>query len=296
MPHQISKAVIPAAGLGTRFLPATKVIPKEMMTLVDKPLLQYGVEELAASGITDIVLVTSRGKTAMEDHFDLSPELEVALEAKGKTDVLDVVRQLRSLARWVSVRQQQPLGLGHAVLQAKSVIGAQPFVVALPDDVFVCPVPCTRQLADIHEQTGHPVLALLRVPREKSAAYGIVDVEPVDGFDGRLFRIRKMIEKPTPEDAPADLAIMGRYVLTPDIFEALEKTAPGAIGEIQLTDGLNLLAQSRPFYGYLFEGIRYDAGDKFGYLQATVELALKHPSLGGRFREYLEHRSHRTSG
>ena len=283
------KAVFPAAGLGTRFLPATKAQPKEMLPLVDKPLIQYGVEEAVHSGISNIIIVTGRGKTAIEDHFDVSFELEHLLVERKKHEMLAAVRSISEMINVAYVRQKEALGLGHAVLRTRELVGDEPFAVVLSDDVIDAPVPCLRQLLDIFQIHGAPVLALMEVPREQVSAYCVVDAEPVrhNGCDDRLFRVRSLVEKPEPGREPSNLAIIGRYVLTPAIFEAIEATEPGAGGEIQLTDGLRNLLRTGPIYGYRFEGKRYDAGDKLGFLEATIEFALQRSDLGGRLREYL---------
>ena len=289
MNAKVRKAVFPAAGLGTRFLPATKAQPKEMLPLVDKPLIQYGVEEAIHSGIQNIIIVTGRGKTAIEDHFDVSFELEHLLETRNKKDLLATVRAVSDIN--VSyVRQKEALGLGHAVLRARELVGDEPFAVILSDDVIDAEVPALRQLLDVYEFYGAPVLALMEVPRENISAYGVVDAEPVghNGGRDRLYRIRNMVEKPKPQDAPSNLAIIGRYVLTPEVFHSLETIEPGSGGEIKLTDGLKHALRSRPIYGYRFEGTRYDAGDKLGFLKATVEFALKRHDLGEQFRAYLK--------
>jgi UTP--glucose-1-phosphate uridylyltransferase len=286
-PHQkIRKAVFPAAGLGTRFLPATKAQPKEMLPLVDKPIIQYVIEEAVASGLSSIIIVTGKGKNAIEDHFDVSYELERHLAQRGQTDVLDQVRAISKIS--VSyVRQGEQLGLGHAVLQARDLVGDEPFAVMLGDDIIDAHVPCMRQMLNVYDSYGGPVIAVQQVPRDEISAYGVIDGQ-TEGDSGRLFRIRDMVEKPKAEDAPSDLAIIGRYILTPDIFDELENTPRGAGGEIQLTDGLRRLKQRRTLYGYQFEGVRHDAGNKLGFLKATVEFALKREDLGGPFREYLK--------
>jgi UTP--glucose-1-phosphate uridylyltransferase len=286
---KVRKAVFPAAGLGTRFLPATKAQPKEMLALVDKPLIQYGVEEAIHSGIQNIVIVTGRGKSAIEDHFDVSFELEHLLETRNKKDLLATVRDISDMIDVAYVRQREALGLGHAVLRARAIVGNEPFAVVLSDDVIDAEIPCLRQLLDVYEFFGASVVALMEVPRENISAYGVVDAEPVshNGARDRLYRIRSMVEKPKPDEAPSNLAIIGRYVLTPEIFTSLESIEPGSLGEIQLTDGLKHLLRSRPVYGYRFEGTRYDAGDKLGFLKATVEFALRRYDLGAQFREYL---------
>ncbi len=287
---KVRKAVFPAAGLGTRFLPATKSSPKEMLPLVDKPIIQYGVEEALHSGIQNMIIVTGRGKSAIEDHFDVSFELEHTLESKGKKEMLASVRAISDMIDVSYVRQKEALGLGHAVLRSKELVGNEPFAVVLADDVIDSEVPCIRQLIDVYEFYGASVLALMEVPKDKISAYGVVDAEPVphNGAQDRLYRIRNLVEKPKAEDAPSNLAIIGRYILTPEIFSSIEATGPGAIGEIQLTDGLKHLLRNRPIYGFKFDGTRYDAGDKLGFLKATVEFALKRPDLGGPFREYLK--------
>jgi UTP--glucose-1-phosphate uridylyltransferase len=290
MLSKVRKAVFPAAGLGTRFLPATKAQPKEMLPLVDKPLIQYGVEEAVHSGIQNIIIVTGRGKTAIEDHFDVSFELENLLESRGKLDLLATVRNISEMMNICYVRQKEALGLGHAVMRARELIGSEPFAVVLADDVIDAETPCLRQLLDVHEFFAAPVLAVMEVPRDNISAYGVVDAEPVahNGTQDRLFRIRDMVEKPKPSEAPSNLAIIGRYVLTPEIFDSIDAVEPGSGGEIQLTDALKHLLRTRPIYAYRFEGKRYDAGDKLGFLEATVEFALQRDDLGGPFREYLK--------
>jgi UTP--glucose-1-phosphate uridylyltransferase len=287
---KVRKAVFPAAGLGTRFLPATKAQPKEMLALVDKPLIQYGVEEAMQSGVQNIIIVTGRGKTAIEDHFDVSFELEHLLETRNKKDLLATVRAVSDMIDVSYVRQKEALGLGHAVLRARELVAEQPFAVILSDDVIDADVPCLRQLLDVYEFYNAPVVALMEVPRENISAYGVVDAEPVAHLGGRdrLFRIRNLVEKPKVSEAPSNLAIIGRYVLTPEVFKSLDAVEPGSGGEIQLTDGLKHLLRSRPIYGYRFEGTRYDAGDKLGFLKATVEFALKRYDLGEDFRAYLK--------
>jgi UTP--glucose-1-phosphate uridylyltransferase len=287
---KVRKAVFPAAGLGTRFLPATKAQPKEMLPLVDKPLIQYGVEEAIRSGLRDILIVTGRGKTAIEDHFDVSFELEHMLESKKKLDLLAIIRSISDMITVAYVRQKEALGLGHAVLTAKDLVGPEPFAVVLSDDVIDAERPCVRQMLDVYEYFGAPVIALMEVPMESISAYGVVQAEPVQHpqMNGRVYRIHDLVEKPPADEAPSNLAIIGRYILTPEIFDSLEQIGVGAIGEIQLTDGLRHLLQSRPIYGYQFEGRRYDAGDKLGFLKATVEFALRRPDLGTAFREYLK--------
>ncbi|MBC8165220.1 MAG: UTP--glucose-1-phosphate uridylyltransferase GalU [Bryobacteraceae bacterium] len=290
MIEKVRKAVFPAAGIGTRFLPATKAQPKEMLALVDKPLIQYGVEEAIHSGISNIIIVTGRGKSSIEDHFDKSFELEYLLETRGKKELLADVRSISDMMDVCYVRQKEALGLGHAVLRVKELVGPEPFAVVLSDDVIDSDTPCIRQLLDVYEYFGAPVVALMEVPPESISAYGVVDAEPVEhnGSRSRLFRIRSMVEKPKASEAPSNLAIIGRYILTPEIFTSIEAVQPGSGGEIQLTDGLRHLLRNRPVYGLLFEGARYDAGDKLGFLKATVEFALKRHDLGGPFREYLK--------
>jgi len=289
----VRKAVFPAAGLGTRFLPATKAQPKEMLPLVDKPLIQYGVEEVMHSGVQNIIIVTGRGKSSIEDHFDVSFELEHLLESRGKKEMLAAVRGISDMIDVSYVRQKEALGLGHAVLRAKELVGNEPFAVVLSDDVIDADIPCMRQLLDVYEYFGASVLALMEVPNESISAYGVVDAEPVahNGSRDRLYRIRNMVEKPKASEAPSNLAIIGRYVLTPEIFSSIESVQPGSGGEIQLTDGLRHLLRNRPIYGFKFDGTRYDAGDKLGFLKATVEFALKRYDLGGPFREYLKNMS-----
>jgi UTP--glucose-1-phosphate uridylyltransferase len=287
MSKSVRKAVFPAAGLGTRFLPATKAVPKEMLALVDKPVLQYGVEEAIASGIEHIIVVTGRGKAVMEDHFDFTPELDATLERKGKADLLKISRDAATLARISFVRQKEPLGLGHAVLCAKDLVGDEPFAVILPDDVVDADPPCLKQMIDVFNETGGSVLATMTVDGPGISAYGVLAGSP-DAANPRLYNCTGMVEKPKFEDAPSSQAIVGRYVLTPRVFELLEHTKPGAIGEIQLTDGILALLKDEKVYGYNFEGKRFDAGDKFGMLQATVEFALKRPEFGDKFRAYLK--------
>jgi len=282
MAKKVRKAVFPAAGLGTRFLPATKVSPKEMLPLVDKPLIQYVVEEAVASGIESVIIVTGRGKSAIEDHFDVSFELEALLRERGKEDDLRLVRRISDMARFSYVRQREALGLGHAILQARDLVGDEPFAVMLSDDIKT---PALRQLLDVYEKYDAPVLATMEVEGEVISRFGALDVEAVT--DG-VYRIKDMVEKPPLAQAPSNLAIIGRYVLTPDIFDEIASTRPGAIGEIQITDAMRALLQKRDFYAVRFEGTRYDAGDKLGFLVATVEFALKHRDLAPEFRQYLE--------
>jgi UTP--glucose-1-phosphate uridylyltransferase len=283
---RIRKAVFPAAGLGTRFLPATKAQPKEMLPLVDKPIIQYVIEEAVASGVTKIIIVTGRGKNAIEDHFDTSYELERQLEARGQTDLLEQVRAVSNMINVSYVRQGEQLGLGHAVLMARDLVGDEPFAVMLGDDIIDSAVPCMKQMIEVFERYGGPVIAVQQVAKSEISAYGVIDGIP-EGDTGRVFRIRDLVEKPSLEEAPSDLAIIGRYILTPDIFDVLENTPRDKGGEIQLTNGIRALADKRPVYGYRFEGVRHDAGNKLGFLKATVEFALKREDLGGPFREYL---------
>ena len=287
---KVRKAVFPAAGLGTRFLPATKAQPKEMLPLVDKPIIQYGVEEAIHSGITNIIMVTGRGKTAIEDHFDVSFELEHLLESRKKKELLALVRQVSDLINVSYTRQKEARGLGHAVLCARELVGGEPFAAVLADDVIDAETPCIRQLLDIYEFFGAPVLAVMEVPKESISAYGCIDAEPVshNGSKNKVYRIRDLVEKPNAAEAPSNLAIIGRYILTPDIFESVERIEAGAGGELQLTDALRHLLRSRPIYAFKFDGKRYDAGDKLGFLKATVEFALRRHDLGAPFREYLK--------
>ena len=285
--QRVRKAVFPAAGLGTRFLPATKAQPKEMLPLVDKPIIQYGVEEALAAGCDQIIIVTGRGKSAIEDHFDVSYELEKMLEERKKTELLTIVRQISDMIHVAYVRQKEAMGLGHAVLMARELVGNEPFAVLLADDVIDAPVPCLKQMIDVFNQTGSSVLATMQIDGPAISSYGVLDAQPVAG-NARLFDTRGMVEKPKREEAPSDLAIIGRYILTPAIFDCLEKTPLGAGGELQLTDGIRALLERERVYGYVFDGVRHDAGDKQGFLRATVEFALKRSDLGGAFREYLK--------
>jgi UTP--glucose-1-phosphate uridylyltransferase len=285
---QIAKAVFPAAGLGTRFLPATKAQPKEMLPLVDKPLIQYVIEEAVASNIRNITIVTGRGKNAIEDHFDVSFELEQVLEARGKTDQLREVRQISNMISVSYVRQKEALGLGHAILAARDNVGGEPFAVMLGDDIIDSQVPCLKQMMQLFEKLQASIIATCEVPRSEISHYGVIRGFPVDGFNGRVYRIQDVVEKPPASEAPSNLAIIGRYILTPEIFGLLEKTRIGSGGEIQLTDGIRLLLEQQPVYAYMFEGTRYDAGDKLGFLKATVEFALRRTDLGSEFRQYLK--------
>jgi UTP--glucose-1-phosphate uridylyltransferase len=286
---KVRKAVFPAAGLGTRFLPATKAQPKEMLPLVDKPIIQYGVEEALAAGCDQIIIITGRGKSAIEDHFDVSYELEKMLEERGKTELLAVVRQISDMIHVAYVRQKEALGLGHAVLMARELVGNEPFAVLLADDVIDAPVPCLKQMIDVFEETQSSVIATQVVEGPGISAYGVVAGKPVNGrFQERLYDITNLVEKPRFEEAPSNLAVIGRYVLTPTVFETLERAPLGAGGELQLTDGLRLLLQREKLYGYVFDGKRHDTGDKLGFLKATVEFALKRPDLGGSLRAWLK--------
>lgn len=287
MTQKIRKAVFPAAGLGTRFLPATKATPKEMLCLVDKPLIQYGVEEAVAAGCTEIIIVTGRGKTTMEDHFDKSFELEATLAAKNKTALLEVARSVSKLAKITYTRQSEPLGLGHAVLQAKEIVGNEPFAVLLPDDIVDASVPCMKQMVEAFNETQSSILGSEVVPGAAIQNYGCLDCTP-DTKNPRLLAVKDMVEKPKPADAPSQNAIIGRYILTPRIFELLETITPGAGGELQLTDGIKALLKYEKVYGFSYEGKRHDAGDKLGFLKATVEFALKNEKLGPDFRAWLK--------
>jgi UTP--glucose-1-phosphate uridylyltransferase len=287
---RIRKAVLPVAGLGTRFLPATKAQPKEMLPIVDKPLVQYAVEEVAASGIPMVVFVTGRGKQAIENHFDVSAELEQELSGRGKEQARRELRRISGMLRFAYVRQATPRGLGDAILTARNVVEDEPFAVLLSDDIIVNEVPCLKQMLRIYERFGHSVVAIQRVPRAAVSSYGIIRARQVRDAEcpGRLYQIEDMVEKPSPSEAPSNLAVIGRYILTPAIWRLLSSTTPGAGGEIQLTDGLRRLLSTEPVYGYVFEGKRYDAGDKLGFLQATVEIALQRPDMGKAFRRYLQ--------
>jgi UTP--glucose-1-phosphate uridylyltransferase len=281
---KVRKAAFPAAGLGTRFLPATKAQPKEMLPLVDKPLIQYGVEESLASGIDNIIIITGRGKNAIEDHFDVSYELETILTQRGESELLTIVRDISEMANLSYVRQKEALGIGHALLTARELIGNEPFACFLGDDIIDSQVPCMKQLLNVFTEKGNPVVAIEEVDPDHVSAYGIIAGREIG--DG-LYEITDMIEKPRKEEAPTNLAIIGRYVLTPDLFDVLKQVQQDAKGEIQLTNGLKLLLKDRPIYGYKFKGTRYDAGNKLGFLKATVEFALKRKDLGEPFRQYL---------
>jgi UTP--glucose-1-phosphate uridylyltransferase len=286
---RVRKAVFPAAGWGTRFLPATKAQPKEMLPLVDKPVIQYAVEEAVASGIEQVIIVTSSQKRAIEDHFDVSFELEHLLEEKGDIEMLRQIRHITDLAQVSYVRQKEQLGLGHAVLMAKELVGHEPFAVILSDDVVVGERPCIGQLVHAYNETHSSVVAVMEVPNADTERYGVIASEPVEGAlnHGRLHRVTKLVEKPAPADAPSNLAIIGRYILTPKIFDKLESTPHGAGGEIQLTDAIEALMEEQAVYGYEFEGTRYDCGTTMGWLKASVELALERPELNPEFRTYI---------
>jgi UTP--glucose-1-phosphate uridylyltransferase len=285
MQTKIRKGVIPAAGLGTRFLPATKAVPKELLPIVDKPTIQYIVEEAMASGIEEIILITARGKGGIEDHFDVSVELEETLKKTKKDDLLQLIREISEMVRVVAIRQKEPKGLGHAVLCAREAVGEEPFAVLLGDDIVDADPPCLSQMMEVSRQKGGGVIALLRVPETETHLYGIIRGEQVDK---RIYQIAEMVEKPKPEQAPSNLAVIGRYVLPPDIFPILERTPPGKGGEIQLTDALQELARREPLFGYEFLGDRYDAGDKVGYLEANIAFALKRPEMAARVKEFLK--------
>ena len=284
---KIRKAVFPAAGLGTRFLPATKAQPKEMLPLVDKPTIQYGVEEAVASGVPNIVVVTGRGKNAIEDHFDVSTELEAFLESRGKKDLADEVRKISELINVSYVRQGEPLGLGHAVLVAETIVGNEPFAVILADDVIDATPPALKQMIEVFERAGGPVLAVERVPMEQVSSYGVIAGEPAPELGKGVYRVKDLVEKPPRNEAPSDLAIIGRYVLTPDIFASLHATAKDKSGEIQLTNGLRHLLKSRPIFAYEVNCVRHDTGNKLGFLKASIYFALKRPELAKDLREYL---------
>jgi len=283
---KIRKAVVTAAGWGTRFLPATKAQPKEMLPLVDKPMIQYVIEEAVASGIKHIIIVTALGKRAIEDHFDRSVELELALKKKGDGELLKKVQRISELADICYIRQKEQLGLGHAILVTKDLIGDEPFAIFLPDDIIEAKVPAMKQMIEVYNRYQHSVIAVEPVAKEDTKAYGIIKPKQVED---RVYQVLSLVEKPEPQDAPSDLGIVGRYILTPEIFGMLEKTAPGKGGEIQLTDGLRLLLEKQPIYAYQFEGIRYDTGSPLGFLKASVEFALRRPDIGHNFKEYLRH-------
>lgn len=283
----VRKAVFPAAGLGTRFLPATKAQPKEMLPLVDKPIIQYGVEEAVASGVSNIILVTGRGKNAIEDHFDVSVELETFLEARGKQEQLDQVRKISNMINFAYVRQGEPLGLGHAVLVARELVGNEPFAVILGDDVIDADPPAIKQVIDVFARVNGPVLAVERVPWDDISSYGVIAPDTTASLGDGIYRVKDLVEKPPRNEAPSDLAIIGRYVLTPDIFPALSATKSDRTGEIQLTNGLRELLKSRPIYACEVKGVRHDTGNKLGFLKAVVYFALRRPDLARQFSDYL---------
>jgi UTP--glucose-1-phosphate uridylyltransferase len=285
---RIRKAVFPAAGLGTRFLPATKAIPKEMLPLVDKPTLQYGVEEAMNSGLTDIILVTNPGKSAMEDHFAESADLVSFLESKGKKALADEVRKVSTLTKVSTVHQGDPLGLGHAVLVTEDAVGNEPFAVILADDVYDADPPALKQMIDVFERANGPVIAVERVPMDKVSSYGVIAGVPAPEFGKDVYRITDLVEKPPRDQAPSDLAIVGRYILTPDIFAALHETAKDKSGEIQLTNGMRRLLKSRPLYAVVIDGVRHDTGNNLGFLKANIYFGLKRPEIADELREYLK--------
>jgi UTP--glucose-1-phosphate uridylyltransferase len=282
---RVRRAVIPVAGLGTRFLPASKAIPKEMLTIVDRPTIQYIVEEVVASGIEQIILVTSEGKAAIENHFDYNFELDTVLKSKEKHKLREEINYLSEMIDVVSVRQKKPLGLGHAILTTRHVVDGEPFVVLLGDDLVMSDQPCTRQMLNLYEELQEPIVAIQRVAQDQTYQYGIVEGKPVRD---RVFVVERLVEKPPPGTTDSDLAIIGRYILPPEIFEILAQTTPGHGSEIQLTDALLALSRKRPMYAYEFEGTRYDAGDKLGYLKAIIAFALRHPELGKDFRKHIK--------
>ena len=288
MSVRIRKAVFPAAGLGTRFLPATKAQPKEMLPLVDKPTIQYGVEEASASGVPNIVVVTGRGKNAIEDHFDVSKELEAFLESRGKRDLADEVRKISNLINVSYVRQGEPLGLGHAVLVTETIIGNEPFAVILADDVIDAKPPALKQMIDVFERADGPVLAVERVPMDQISSYGVIAGTAAPDLGKGVYRVTDLVEKPPRNEAPSNLAIIGRYILTPDIFASLRETSKDRSGEIQLTNGMRHLLKSRPMYALNVDGVRHDTGNKLGFLKASVYFALKRPDLAGPFSDYLK--------
>jgi UTP--glucose-1-phosphate uridylyltransferase len=284
-PMKVKKAVIPAAGFGTRFLPATKVVPKELLPIVDKPTIQYIMEEVVAAGIEEVILVTGREKGSIEDHFDTSTELENHLRNKGRKDLLQMVRDISDMVTLVSVRQKEPLGLGHAILCAKKIVGEEPFAVLLGDDLIDAETPCIRQMMGVYQEMGGAVIAIQKVPKTEAHLYGIIKGRRVKD---RIYRVEEMVEKPRQGTAPSNLAIIGRYVLPHEIFGTLEKIRPDGKGEIQLTDGLKELNETVPIFGYEFIGDRYDAGDKLGYLQANISFGLKDPELGPKLKQYIK--------
>lgn len=282
---KVRKAIFPVAGLGTRFLPATKASPKEMLPLLDKPLIQYGVEEVKAAGIDEVIFVTGRGKRAIEDHFDVSVELEQVLRAKGQTKSLEEIRAISDMVQCVYIRQKEALGLGHAILCARDLVGDEPFVIILGDDIIDGDRSVTAQALEVFNEREGSVVALESIPKERISAYGVI---AGNALDDRIWRIQDFVEKPLPKEAPSEFAVVGRYVVTPQIFDILEQTQPDERGEIQLTDALRVLCQNEPVFGLIFEGRRYDAGNVLGFLEATVELALKRPDLAESFRNYLK--------
>ena len=281
---KVHKGVVTAAGWGTRFLPATKTLPKEMLPLVDRPVIQYSIEEAVASGLEQLIIVTARGKRAISDYFDRCFELEQALQQKGEDQLLQEIQRVSKLATICYIRQKEQLGLGHAILITKGIVGDEPFAVFLPDDIIDAEVPAIKQMIKVYEKYGSSVIAVEPVPPEKSSAYGIIEAKQVEK---RVYQVLDLVEKPKPEEAPSNLAIVGRYILAPEIFSMLEKTSPGKGGEIQLTDGLRLLLKQQRIYAYQFEGIRYDTGTPLGLLQASVAFALNRPDIGPQLREYL---------
>ena len=283
--NKIKKAVIPAAGFGTRFLPATKAQPKEMLNVVDKPLIQYGVEEAVGAGIKNIGVIIGRGKSSIEDHFDKSPELEKFLEDKQKYDLLEEVRRISDLADFCYIRQKEALGLGHAILMSEDYVGNEPFAVLLPDDIFHCEKPCIRQLIDVYTEFNASVIVLGRTDEQGTKKYGIIKPKQISE---RVFQVEDLVEKPGPEKAFSDLAVIGRYVFNPAIFEAIKRTEPDDKGEVQITDAIKILLEDQPVYGYLFEGKRYDAGDKWGFIQATIELTLKRQEFAKKLKEFIK--------
>ena len=288
MTSTVRKAVFPAAGLGTRFLPATKAQPKEMLVLVDKPIIQYGVEEAVASGVDNIILVTGRGKNAIEDHFDVSVELETFLESRGKTEQLAEVRKISNMINFCYVRQGEPLGLGHAVLVTRALVGDEPFAVILGDDVIDANPPALKQMVDVFNRVGGPVLAVERVPMDEVSSYGVIAPDTTVDLGEGIHRVKDLVEKPPKNEAPSDLAIIGRYILTPDIFPVLAATKSDRTGEIQLTNGLRELLKSRPIYACEIKGVRHDTGNKLGFLKAVVYFGLRRPDLADKFKEYLK--------
>jgi UTP--glucose-1-phosphate uridylyltransferase len=285
---QVRRVVLPAAGLGTRFLPATKAQPKEMLSLVDKPLIQYVIEEAVRSGITNVTIVTGRGKNAIEDHFDISYELESVLKERGRTELLAQVQEISNMIDVTYVRQKEALGLGHAIMTTRDVTGGEPFGVMLGDDIIDSRVPCLKQMMALFEKLQSSIVAICPVPEDEASQYGIIKGYPIDEGSGSVYRIEDVVEKPPPGEAPSNLAIIGRYILTPEIFAALDRTQAGRGGEIQITDAIRILLEQQPVYAYMFDGTRYDAGDKLGFLKATVQFALARQDLGRDFRSYLK--------